>query len=351
MRYNKKDMENIALIFAQLSQVGFSGFNLLDFIIVVVILFYAYEGYALGFTLAFLDLISFIASFIAALKFYAVVAKLFIATFAMPLGIANAAAFFLIAFICEVALGLLSRRLIKYVPSLPPSHIVYRGFKKVDHLLGIAPGMVSAFIVLAFLLTVIVSLPSSPIVKQLVTGSGIGSQFIANTSLFEKKLNEVFGGALSETLNFLTVKPESNEMVELNFKVTKGTVDNDAEQEMFRLLNTERSKQGLPPVFFDEELAEVARGHSRDMFSRGYFSHYTPEGESPFDRMANSGITTFLYAGENLALAPSTDLAMQGLMNSPGHRANILNPNFNKVGIGVIDGGMYGKMYSQEFTN
>jgi len=42
---------------------------------------------------------------------------------------------------------------------------------------------------------------------------------------------------------------------------------------------------------------------------------------------------------------------MQGLMNSPGHRANILNPNFHKIGIGVIDGGIYGKMYTQEFTN
>lgn len=343
-------MEALATFFAQISQVGFAGLNLLDIIIVVVILFYAYEGYVLGFTLASLDLLSFIISFIAALKFYTVVAKLLIATFAMPLSIANAAAFFLIAFISEVVFGLLSRKLVKYLPSLPPGNVIYRGFKKIDHWLGIAPGMVSAFIVLAFLLSLIISLPSSPIMKHLVTGSAIGSQFIANTSLFEKRLNDIFGGALSETLNFLTVKPQSNETVTLNFKVTKGTIDNEAEQEMFRMVNTERTKQGLPPVFFDEELAEVARGHSRDMFSRGYFSHYSLEGESPFDRMAQAGID-FTYAGENLALAPSTDLAMQGLMNSPGHRANILNPNFNKVGIGVIDGGVYGKMYSQEFSN
>ena len=65
----------------------------------------------------------------------------------------------------------------------------------------------------------------------------------------------------------------------------------------------------------------------------------------------NKANIEFTYAGENLALAPSTPLAMQGLMNSPGHRANILNPNFKKIGIGVIDGGIYGKMYSQEFTD
>ena len=111
-----------------------------------------------------------------------------------------------------------------------------------------------------------------------------------------------------------------------------------------------RVRQGLPPVSFDDKLRDVARAHSKDMFKRGYFSHYTLEGLSPFDRMEDAQIT-YQYAGENLALAPTTPFAMQGLMNSPGHRANILNPNFNKVGIGVIDGGIFGKMYSQEFSD
>jgi uncharacterized protein YkwD len=56
-------------------------------------------------------------------------------------------------------------------------------------------------------------------------------------------------------------------------------------------------------------------------------------------------------AGENLALAPTTEFAHDGLMNSPGHRANILNGQFRRVGIGVMDGGIYGKMFVQEFTN
>lgn len=83
---------------------------------------------------------------------------------------------------------------------------------------------------------------------------------------------------------------------------------------------------------------------------RGYFSHYTPEGLSPFDRMNAAGMS-FSFAGENLALAPNVAMAMQGLMNSAGHRANILSPNFGKVGIGVIDGGIYGEMFCQEFTD
>ncbi len=59
----------------------------------------------------------------------------------------------------------------------------------------------------------------------------------------------------------------------------------------------------------------------------------------------------FLTAGENLALAPTLTVAHNGLMNSPGHRANILRPQFGRVGIGIMDGGLRGLMVSQEFRN
>lgn len=326
------------------------GINFLDILIILVVFFYAYEGFTLGFTLAFLDLISFILSFIIALKVYPFVAKLLIAFFALPIGFANAIAFLLVAFLAEILFGVLFRKLLRFIPKVPATHIVSKVFKKIDHYLGLVPGMISAFIVLSFLLTIIVSLPSSPLIKHLVTDSKVGSKLVANTSFFENKLNDIFGGALNETLNFITVKPESNETVSLHFSTADGTVDEQSEQEMLRLVNIEREKAGLSPVTADTALRGVARAHSQDMFQRGYFSHYTPEGVSPFDRMDKAGIK-FTYAGENLALAPSTGLAMQGLMNSPGHRANILNPNFKKLGVGVIDGGIYGKMYSQEFTD
>jgi len=97
-------------------------------------------------------------------------------------------------------------------------------------------------------------------------------------------------------------------------------------------------------------LQPVGRAHAADMLKRGYFSHYTPEGLSPFDRMEQAGIT-YLYAGENLAFSPNVTLAMQGLMNSPGHRENILSEHFGRVGIGVLDAGVYGEMFVQEFRD
>jgi uncharacterized protein YkwD len=86
------------------------------------------------------------------------------------------------------------------------------------------------------------------------------------------------------------------------------------------------------------------------MFARGYFSHHTPDGKDPFDRM-REGEVRFRTAGENLALAPTLQIAHNGLMDSPGHRANILRPQFGRLGIGILDGGRYGLMVTQKFRN
>jgi uncharacterized protein YkwD len=119
---------------------------------------------------------------------------------------------------------------------------------------------------------------------------------------------------------------------------------------MLVLINQERAKAGLAALAWDEDLAKVARAHSTDMFARGYFAHKNPDGLSPFDRMANAGIT-FKAAGENLAYAATVELAHGGLMRSPGHRANILEKDFGRVGIGIIDAGPYGKMFTQSFRD
>ena len=71
------------------------------------------------------------------------------------------------------------------------------------------------------------------------------------------------------------------------------------------------------------------------MIQRGYFSHYNPEGLSPFDRMSRAGIS-YRTAGENLAINVSVPAAEQAFMNSSGHRANILNSSYTEVGIGVV---------------
>ena len=106
------------------------------------------------------------------------------------------------------------------------------------------------------------------------------------------------------------------------------------EQRAFELLNADRRANGLPVLKLNGTLVVLAENYGKDMINRGYFSHYNPEGQSPFDRMRGYGIN-YRYAGENLAINTNVDAAQRALMNSAGHRANILNPNYTEVGIGV----------------
>ncbi|HHU86172.1 MAG TPA: sporulation protein [Peptococcaceae bacterium] len=124
---------------------------------------------------------------------------------------------------------------------------------------------------------------------------------------------------------------------------------NADEQTMLNLVNQERAKAGLKALQMDSNLVKLARMKARDMIDKGYFSHNSPTYGSPFEMMKTFGIK-YSYAGENLAGAPSVSSAHTNLMNSPGHRANILNRNYSKVGIGVVSGGPYGKMFVQMFT-
>ncbi len=124
----------------------------------------------------------------------------------------------------------------------------------------------------------------------------------------------------------------------------------DLEYDMLLLLNKERKKRGLQPLAADEPMRKVARAHTQDMLRRGYFSHVTPEGKDPFYRMKKAGIT-YKQAGENLAYASTLAKAHHGLMHSKLHKEAILNPQFKRVGIGVIDGGKNGLMIAQEFRN
>ncbi len=118
---------------------------------------------------------------------------------------------------------------------------------------------------------------------------------------------------------------------------------------MLNLINKERAAKGLKPLSMDSKLTQIARTKAKDMIDNNYFSHQSPTHDSPFDMMKKNGIN-YRHAGENLAGAPDVNTAHTNLMNSSGHRANILSDKYTKVGIGVVSGGPYGKMYAQEFN-
>ncbi len=166
-------------------------------------------------------------------------------------------------------------------------------------------------------------------------------------------LGAVFGSPAGEKNLSLDNAPAESRIVEsaaLPFRPEKLVPDKAGEREIFAMVNAERKKAGLQELVWDEEMAEVARAHSLDMWRRQYFAHDTPEGETPLERLLGDEIV-LEKAGENLALARTIARAHKGLMNSPGHRRNILDPAFGRIGIGVIDGGKYGKMVTQNFAD
>lgn len=122
------------------------------------------------------------------------------------------------------------------------------------------------------------------------------------------------------------------------------------EAAMLKLVNQERAKAGVAPLDMDADLVQIARLKSQDIITNNYFAHNSPTYGDPFTMMTNMGIK-YVYAGENLAGNPSLDNAHETLMDSPGHRKNILNPNYTHVGIGIVEGGPYGKMYTQLFIS
>lgn len=130
---------------------------------------------------------------------------------------------------------------------------------------------------------------------------------------------------------------------------TKSSEEVSIEQEILKLVNAERSKQGLSPLTLNWELSRVAKFKSEDMRDSKYFSHNSPTYGTPFEMIKNFGIS-YKTAGENIAAGQkSAEDVMKSWMNSSGHKANILNKNYTQLGVGYASGGSYGTYWTQMF--
>lgn len=120
-------------------------------------------------------------------------------------------------------------------------------------------------------------------------------------------------------------------------------------REVLKLVNQERGKVGLKPLVLNEQLTNIATIKAKDMADNGYFDHTSPTYGSPFDMLKRFGVK-YSAAGENIA-AGQKDAAevMNSWMNSSGHRANILNANYEQIGIGYVTGGRWGTYWVQLF--
>jgi uncharacterized protein YkwD len=207
---------------------------------------------------------------------------------------------------------------------------------------------VQGLIIAALVLTPLHLFPLSPAVASTVDESGVAKEITQQSAALVPQLDQMLGQVIADGTLFQSRVVGQDEEVHIAPQHTLA-VDDAAEREMLVLVNRERAKYGIRPLEPDESLRAVARAHSAEMFELGYFAHESPVEGSPQDRVYAAGIL-FGFAGENLAYAPSVEVAHAGLMNSPGHRQNILDPDYSRVGIGVVSAGLAGRMFTQNFA-
>jgi uncharacterized protein YkwD len=129
------------------------------------------------------------------------------------------------------------------------------------------------------------------------------------------------------------------------------TTLNSFEQQVFDLVNQERASAGCPAVTIDTSLMMTSSNHSEDMATNNFFDHTGSDGSSVAQRATAAGYA-WSRVGENIAAGHSSPSeVMDGWMNSPGHRANILNCEYRNVGIGYVykSGSTYGHYWTQDF--
>jgi uncharacterized protein YkwD/uncharacterized membrane protein required for colicin V production len=317
--------------------------NWVDVVILFLLAVYGLRGVQRGLLLGLVDLAGFVLALAAALRFYPIITEAIAPHVPAPPALVKPLAFIAVWLAADVAFSLVVR-LIGGAAGAIGSR------SPVNAVLGFLPGVLKGAVVAGLVLALALALPLPEPVKSEITGSALGGGLSGELRAIERTLQDVFGDAVLDGINFATVRPQTDQRVPLRFTLSDARIDEEAESRLLKLLNEERVQAGLKTLSVDPTLVQAARSHSRDMLAQGYFAHVNNEGKTPADRARAAGVR-FMATGENLALAPTVELAHRGLMESPGHRANILAPQWSRVGIGVADAGIHGKAFAQEFAD
>ena len=317
--------------------------NYIDLIIIFVVLYYVYLSHSHKFWNVFSDLASFVGSVIVSTIVFRFVSKFINLNFNLGLPASNLIGFILSIVILEFSLSSLMYFLAsQFLEKLKIS-------KLLNHL-SLVVGIMQGLIVCIFFVNLAYYLPIKPNINVDIEYSKIANFILIRNQKTQDIYNEIFDPSIFNSLSYLTIKPEEDKRINLDVKKLDLTVDQNSEKEMFEKINSERSALAISKLTYSNNLSVLAEEYAMDMWKRKYFSHYSPEGQNVGDRLKENKIK-YAYAGENLALAPTVAIAHNGLMNSEGHRKNILETKFTKVGVGVVDNGVYGKIFVQVFTD
>jgi uncharacterized protein YkwD len=318
-------------------------FSPVDGVVVILIGIAVWFGYRAGFIATMYSLASWIIAVAAALAFAGPATRVVELLTNLPQPLAAMIGFVVTILVVEGLFAAAGNFAIWPIVAL----VRRSPLSVADRILGTLPAAIRSALIVAVTILAIEAIPVGSEMTAAVETSRTGRIVNAEVAAFQPQI-ETFTGQLGGAPLLVTrIGEDQTERLDVPDAI-EVVPDPVAERQLFDLVNEERTQRGFGALVWDERLVPVARAHSEEMFKLRYFSHDSPVAGSPFDRLQNAGVT-YSRAGENLAYAQSVSVAHRALMNSPGHRENILRPEFTRIGIGVINAGVYGRMVTQLF--
>lgn len=217
---------------------------------------------------------------------------------------------------------LMARALSRWLAKLPSSP----RFRQIDRAFGIASGALRGILLSILLVGIYTTLTASLLPRDSLSGQ----LYEATEAPIEALTRHV-----QREFPSLVFTPDGWELLMEPASAVEELPPDRLAENLLALVNQERRERGLTELRWDGKLAAIALAHSKDMLARNYFAHEDPEGRSATQRAAEAGVT-YMILGENLAFAKTLPQAHRGLMKSPGHRENILRPEFRRLGIGIL---------------
>jgi uncharacterized protein YkwD len=310
--------------------------NLYDLAALLFFALLTVAGYRLGLVRSLLHICGFALAVFVSLRIEAPLGNAVARLLHTPAWVMQLVVFIALLGVIGVAVHVLSARLRPWLPAEP----VLRRMGRVG---GATLGMAIALLWVWLATGLLVLAPASATLTREAHQSSTAKFLAALTPAWPQGVLNYVGG--------VSVGPQRGQLLyELQRLVSGGGSGQllGQEAQMLQLLNQTRRSLGLPTLSLDLELRSAATAHSVDMDVGNYFSHDSPRFGTPMDRMRASGVIAAYY-GENISLSLDAAQAENAFMHSPGHRANILDPNYTRVGIGAVSDGLM-VLFTQDFA-
>lgn len=321
---------------------------MIDFILGLYFAVLAIRGWVRGFAREAMDLVGLILGIALAFRFSGLVGDWFSDWLGISAEFGRLAGGIAIFLIVGVG-ATIGAHYLQKVLALP-------GIALTNRLFGAGLAMAWALFVAMLLLSLLVVIPLPVSVDESIDESNVAAALTDPDSVPQRMFHAIAGDRVLEALLNLErlvgreklIVDEDETLAIPAAEPNELRADEGVGEEIFDLVNRSRIEEGLDPLAWSGPLAMVGEGHANEMYLEGYFGHTSPLTGTVADRMEVEGIP-FRAVGENLALAATPRTVHEGLMDSPGHRANILGIGFTRLGVGVVRG-PHGLMVVQVFS-